>query len=68
MDTRFMNSKIKKTYDPHWLTLNIYETNLKRSNKHVALSNLKICCKWKLYEKSRTNNKFKISAPVWRII
>ena len=41
MDTTFMNSGNSKTYDPHRLLLNLSDKiNLKRNNKHVALSNL----------------------------
>ena len=38
-----MNSKISKTSDSHRLLLNLAaEINLKRSDKHLALSNLSI--------------------------
>ena len=41
MDTIFMNSRNSKTSDPHRLLLNLFRNlNLKRRNKHVALSNL----------------------------
>ena len=43
MDTIFMNSRNSKTSDPHRLLLNLSEkTNLKRSDKYVALSNISI--------------------------
>ena len=43
MNTIFMNSKNSKTSDPHWLLLKLSDkTNLKRSDKYVALSNLSI--------------------------
>ena len=43
MDTIFINSQNSETSDPHRLLLNLSdEINLKRSNKYVALSNLKI--------------------------
>ena len=43
MGTIFINSENSKTSDPHRLLLNLTDKiNLKRSDKHVALSNLKI--------------------------
>ena len=55
MDTIFMNSGNSKTPDPHRLLLNLLDkVNLKRNDKHVALSNLSIYY-----------NKFEISAPIW---
>ena len=43
MDTTFFNSKNSKTSDPHRLLLTLLDkTNLKRSDKYVALSNLSI--------------------------
>ena len=51
---------------PHRLKLNLSDKiNLKRSNKYVALSNLRIHYTWKNMKKSYKNNKFKISAPTW---
>ena len=48
MGTIFMNSKNSETSNPHRLLIKLkYKINLKRSDKYVALSNL----------------KFKISAP-----
>ena len=42
-DIMFMNSESSKTSDPHKLLLNLLDkTNLKRSDKYVALSNLSI--------------------------
>ena len=42
-DIMFMNSENSKTSDPHKLLLNLLDkTNLKRSDKYVALSNLSI--------------------------
>ena len=39
----FTNSKNRKTSSPHKLLLNLSDkTNLKKSNKYVALSNLSI--------------------------
>ena len=48
MDTIFINSDNIKTSDPHRLFLNLTdETNLKSSDKYVALSNLSIYYTWK---------------------
>ena len=64
MNTIFMNSENSETSDPHRLLLNLTDkTNLKRSDKYVALSNLSIYYTWKNIKKSYKNNKFKISAP-----
>ena len=66
MDTIFMNSKNSETYDSHRLLLNLSDNvNLKRSDKHVVLSNLSIYYTWKNIKKSYKNNKFKILAPTW---
>ena len=51
-----MNSETKKTSDPHRLFLNLSDKiNLKRSDKYVAFSNLRMYCTWanikKLHEK-----------------
>ena len=52
MDTIFMNSRNSKTSDPHRLLLNFSDKiNLKRSDKHVALSNLYISYTWKNIKK-----------------
>ena len=43
MGTIFMNSKNRKRYDLHRLSLNLSQkVNLKGSDKYVALSNLRI--------------------------
>ena len=43
MNTIFMNSENSKTPDPHRVLLNLSDKiNLKRSNKHVAISNLSV--------------------------
>ena len=61
-----MNSGNSKTSDPPRLLLSLSDkTNLKRSDKYVALSNLSIYYTWKNIKKSHRNNKFKISAPAW---
>ena len=66
MNTIFMHSKNSKTSDPHRLLLNLRDKiNLKRSDKYVALSNLRIYYTWKNIKKSYKTNKFKMSAPRW---
>ena len=63
MDTIFVNSKNSKTSYPYRLLLNLADkTNLKRSNKYVALSNLSIHYIWKNIKTSYKNNKLKKSA------
>ena len=43
MDTIFINSRNRKTFDPHRLLLNLSDKiNLKRSDKCIVLSNLSI--------------------------
>ena len=47
-----MDSKIRKTSEPHRLYLNIVDTiNLKRSDRHNALSNLSMYYAWKNIKK-----------------
>ena len=65
METVFINSENSKTSDPRLLLNLTDKTNLKRSQKYVALSNLSIYYKWKNIKKLCKNNKFKISAPAW---
>ena len=60
MDTILINSKNRGTSGPHRLLLDLTEKiNLKRSDKYVALSNLRQ--KWYLYK----NNDFEVSASSW---
>ena len=40
-------------------------TNLKKGDKYVALSNLSIDYIWENMKKSYKNNKFKILSPTW---
>ena len=72
MDTIFMNFENSKTSDtshsktPHRLLVNLSDkTDLKKSDKYVALSNLSRHFKWTNMKKSYKNNKFKVSAPTW---
>ena len=61
-----MNSKNRKTSDPHRLLLNLADKiNLKRSDKYLTLSNLSICYTWKYIKKSFKNKEFEISASTW---
>ena len=61
-----MNSENSKTSDPHRPLLNLLEKkNLKRSDKYVALSNLRIYYIWKKIKKSYKNDKFKTSFLTW---
>ena len=66
MDTTFMNSENSKTSNSHKLLLNLPDkVDLKRSDKHVALSNLSIYYMWENIKKSYKNNNFKISGSTW---
>ena len=61
-----MNSKNSKTSDPHRLLLNLPDkTDLKSSDKCVALSNLSMHSTWNNIKNSYEKNKFKIPAPTW---
>ena len=63
MYTIFVNSKNSKTSDPHRLLLNLTgKIDLKRKDKYIALSNLRINYTWKNIKQSYKNKKFKISA------
>ena len=47
MDTMSMNSGNSETTDPHRILLSLSDKiNLKRNDKHVALSNLSIYYTW----------------------
>ena len=66
MDSISINTESSKTPDPYKLLFNLSDkTNIKKSNKYVALSNLSIYYKWKNIKKSYKENKCKISAPFW---
>ena len=65
MGTTFMNAKNSETYNLQRLLLNLTEKiNLRKRDKHVSLSNLDICYKWKNIKKLYKNNNFNISAPM----
>ena len=43
-----MNSKNRKKSDPHRLLLNLIDKiDLRRKDKYIALSNLRIYCTWR---------------------
>ena len=66
MNTKFINSENSTISDPRRILINLSDkTNLKRSDKYVALSNLSIYYTQKNLKISYKNNKFKISAPTW---
>ena len=66
MDNTFLKSRNSVTFDPHRLLLNLTDKiNIKKSDKYVALSNLRIYFTWKNVKNSCKNNKFKIIAPTW---
>ena len=53
-----MNSKSSKKSDPHRLLLNITDKiNLKKSDKHIDLSNFSIFYTWKSMHNSCKNKK-----------
>ena len=59
-----MNFENSKSSELHRLLLNLADkTNLKRSDKYVASSNLSMYYTLKNIKKSYKKNKFKISAP-----
>ena len=64
-----MKSENSKTSGPHRLLLNLSDKiNLKRSDKYVFLSNLKVHYAWKKIKKWYKNNELinnLISAPTW---
>ena len=66
METFFMNTKNRKTNEPHRFKYDlIYKLDLKNPDKNMALANLSIYYTWKNVKSIYNNNKFKISAPTW---
>ena len=64
-----MNSENSKTSEHNVLVLKLTDKlDLRRGQKTAVLSNLSIYYTWKNVKSSYNNNKFKISAPTWRII
>ena len=67
MDTIFMNSENSRTSTYHVLLLKLIDKlDLRSGQRSVALSNLSIYYIWKNIKSSYKNDKFKISAPLWR--
>ena len=61
-----MNSKNSKSSKPYVFILKLTDKlDLRRGEKSIALSNLRIYYTWKNKKSSYNNNKFKISAPTW---
>ena len=61
-----MNYEKSKTSDPHWLLFNLLDkTNLKRSDKNIALWDFSVYNTWRNIEKSWISNKFRISSSTW---
>ena len=59
-----MNSENSKTSEPHVLILKLTDKlDLRRGEKSIALSNLRIYYTLKNIKISYNNSKFKISAP-----
>ena len=59
-----MNTENSKTNEQHKFILNLSQRlDLRSSDKHVALENLSIYCKWKNIRKQYKNNKHKIITP-----
>ena len=62
----FMNTENNVTSDSHRILLNFSnKIDWTRSNKYVALSNLRIHYIWKYIKKSYKNRKIKTSGPKW---
>ena len=61
-----MNSKNSKSSKPYVFILKLTDKlDLRRGEKSIALSNLRIYYTWKNKKSSYNNNKFKISASTW---
>ena len=66
MDTIFMKSENSKTSEPHVFILKRTDKlDLRRGEKIIALSNLRIYYTWKNIKSSYNNNKFKKPTPTW---
>ena len=69
MNTIFMNSENSKTSEPHVSVLKLSnKLDLRIGEKIIALSNLSIYCTWKNIKSTYNNNKYKISAPTWKLL
>ena len=67
MATIFRNTKTSKTNESHKFVLNLSQiSDLRSSDKHIALQNLSIYYTWKnIKKKQYKNNKLKIIAATW---
>ena len=66
MENFFMNTKNRKTSEPHRFRYNLIDKlDFKNPNKNMALANLSIYYTWKNVKSIYKNNNFKISAPTW---
>ena len=64
MNTIFIDSENSKIADLQRLLLNLTDKiDLRRKDKYITLSNLRIYYTWKNINKSYKNNTFKILAP-----
>ena len=53
-------------YEPHKFNISLPKrSDLKNSDKYVALQNLSIYYSWKNIRQQYKNNKLKITAPTW---
>ena len=66
MDTLFMNSENSQTSKPHVLIFKLTDKlDIRKGEKHIALSNISIYYTWKNIKSSYNSNKFKISPQTW---
>ena len=66
METIFMNTSNSKTNESNEFIYRFTDKlNLKNPSKNMALPNLSIYYTWKNIKPEYSNNKFKISAPIW---
>ena len=67
METIFINTGNSKAEELRKFVFNLSQrSDLRSSDKHVALQNLSIYCAWKNIRKHYENNKLKIIAPTVR--
>ena len=66
METIFINTENSKTNEPHKFVFNLSQrSDLKSSNKHVALQTVSIYYTWKNIRQQYKNNKLTIIAPTY---
>ena len=66
MEANFMNTKNRKTNEPHRFRLSLADkNNLKNPNKKIPLGNLNFYYTWKNIKSAYSNNKFKMFARTW---